>query len=63
MTNRVNISQNIINNYKNDINTLNALKLRIISGSCSIHDIVLYETLVKANSEEKKLTLPMNIGA
>lgn len=63
MINKVDISNNIINNYKDNIKVLNELKIRIKSGSCSLYDIALYEQLVKANKNDKVMLLKMNINA
>ena len=63
MTNKVNISKNTINNYKDNTSILKDLRVRVISGSCSPYDMALYDKLVKANSKEKTLTLKMNASA
>ena len=63
MTNKVNISKNTINNYKDNTSILRDLRVKVISGSCSSYDMALYDKLVKANSKEKTLTLKMNASA
>ncbi len=57
MNNSIQISQNIIDRYKGNKKVLKDLKARILSGSCNIHDIALYETLIKDAQKNKKLEL------
>ena len=63
MVNKVNVSKTVIDNYKNNKDMLNGLKLRIISGSCSIYDMVLYDALVGTNEEDKTMKLTSKKGA
>lgn len=63
MLNKVEISKNIINNYKNDKDVLKELKLRVISGSCSVYDMALYDAIIKENKKEKTLNLANRAGA
>ena len=63
MVNKVNISKTVIDNYKNNKEMLNGLKLRIVSGSCSIYDMVLYDALVGTNEEDKTMKLTSKKGA
>ena len=63
MTNKVNISKNTINNYKDNTSILRDLRVRVISGSCSPYDMALYDKLVNVKEKEKTLTFKMNVSA
>ena len=54
------ISKDTIENYKNNIDMLKGLKIRLESGSCSTYDMVLYQTLVKTNENEKNLKMTIS---
>ncbi|MBQ9024018.1 MAG: hypothetical protein IJ105_02215 [Bacilli bacterium] len=62
--NNIVISENIVNNYKNNINVvLKDLKFRIKSGSFNEYDLALYDALVKEDQKNKKLQMRINVSA
>ena len=55
----IKISKSTIDNYKNNVNLLKELKLRMKSGSCNVYDMVLYNELVNEKDKVKKLNMSM----
>ena len=60
MQNKIVFSKEVIDNYKNNIDLLESLKVSIKSGACSVYDMALYNALVNANKEPKTLVNTMN---
>ena len=61
MNSNIVISKSTIDEYKNNINLLKGLSLKIKSGSFNAYDIALYKSLVSTNDKEK--TLKLNVTA